>query len=104
MSIISATHWAKDPYEPGFFARETRTFGTLRAATMWAESVVPPIVTTNGTYWRDTARGEHVDFTRIERAKNRSNGRWWRARMSPAGSYDAPVRLVPSVGELGWTP
>lgn len=105
MSLISATHWARDAYEPGFYARETRVFGTKQAALAWAESVVPECITTSGCYWRDTARAEHVEFTDVRRGSQpNSHGRFWRTSYAPAGRYEAPVVLVPSVGELGWTP
>jgi hypothetical protein len=107
MALISATHWARDPYEPGLFARETRTFGTLTAARAWATTVVAPIVTTNDIYWRDVARGDHVEFTRTRRSRlsyGFTRGRMLRHTHAPAGRYDSPVHLVPSVGELGWTP
>lgn len=101
MATISATHWT--PSEAGGFeARETRTFGTTQAARLWAASVVPVTVTTTGCYWRDCARAGHVEFTRVAPKGNRSHGRFWRSRMSPAGRYDAPVSIVPSVGELGY--
>lgn len=104
MSLISATWYARCPDELGWYARETRSFGNERVARMWAAQVVPSVVTTRANYWRDTARGEWVEFTRIAPRGPRSHGRWWRARFSPAGYYYAPVALVPSVGELGVTP
>ena len=107
MSLISATHWVWSEYEPGFHAGETRVFGTLQAARMWAVSVVPDCVTTNDCYWRDTARGEHVDFTLLSRPRRPysfTRGRCLPRNVRPAGCYKARVIIVPSCGELGWAP
>jgi hypothetical protein len=48
-----------------------------------------------------------VEFTRTRRSRlsyGFTRGRMLRHTHAPAGRYDSPVHLVPSVGELGWTP
>jgi hypothetical protein len=107
MSLIIATHWARNPYERCLEARETRRFGNMTAAKAWAASVLPDIVTTNDCYWRDVGRGESVELT-IE-VPSRLPYSFTRGRQSSKnrqamGSVESKVVVVPSVGELGWTP
>lgn len=105
MSLISATWYARPADGPGWYARETRTFGTIGAARAWAATVVPPVVTTRSNYWRDMYRAEHVELTRVAPHPHRRKARFfWRPRRTHAGYYCAPVVLVPSVGELGVAP
>lgn len=107
MSIIIATHYVRSPYERCLEAGETRRFGTRAAAVAWARSVLPPIVTTNDCYWRDVGRGESVELS-TERPSRLgygfTRGRCRAKSTTPAGTVEARVVLVPSVGELGWTP
>jgi hypothetical protein len=107
MSLIIATHWARNPYEPCLDARETRRFGNMAAAKAWAASTLPDIVTTRDCYWRDVGRGESVELTievpsRLPYSFTR--GRCRAKNTQAMGSVESRVILVQSVGELGWTP
>ena len=88
-------------YQVEFFSRvaphtwevtETRRVGTLRAAELCAESMLRPhrVVTTQYNVGRDMGR---APFCRI-------------APMGKRGERDIEPEcvIVPSVGELGWTP
>jgi hypothetical protein len=106
MSLIIATHWARSPYERCLEVKETRQFGTRKAAEMWANSVLPPVVTTNDCYWRDIGMSGSVTLYPSSPRSMRNNPRrrsgFW-AR-NPPMTVEAEVVIVPSVGELGWTP
>ncbi len=98
MSIIIATHWVRNDYERCLQSGETRRFGTRRAAELWAASVIKPVVTTNDCYWRDVGRAESVGLEVIVPLSRRVNA------YERVGTIEAEVVIVPSVGELGWTP
>ena len=105
MSVIIATRWVRNPCERCLEAGETRRFGTRKAAEMWAASALPPVVTTNDCYWRDVGRAESVECTKRYRGKRPSNkGRFWRNSYMSLPTINAAIHIVPSVGELGWTP
>lgn len=107
MSTIIATHWIRSEYERCLVAGETRRFGTRRAAEMWARSVIEPVVTTNDCYWRDVGRASSVELTECRASKlgyGFTRGRCRNFTAVAAGTVEAEVIIVPSVGELGWTP
>ena len=91
MSLVRAIHIAPQVYagEPGETLEE-RTFGTRRAAELWAESVLGTIQVTRYNYHRDLQRAAEV---RLETRSGEYLG-----YVSPE-----PI-IVPSVGELGWSP
>lgn len=82
-----------DPYERGHRGTETRKVGSLRAAELLSESLLRsrPVVTTDGCYHRDVARGAWC-------------GTFAPGKHRPVQTIDAPVHIVPSVGDLGWSP
>lgn len=75
----------------GFNAKERRVCGSRRAAELCAESMLRPhrVVTTSACYHRDIGRAASVDI--------RQGGKCLLSVMPE-------VDIVPSVGELGWTP
>lgn len=86
---------------------QTRILPTLRAVELWAESLLSGvhITTTRDCYHRDVARAPSVTYQSVIR---------WRGMHSPAAELRETLRakgeilpsisIVPSVGELGWTP
>jgi hypothetical protein len=89
--LYVATHYTYSPVTgPG--VGETRTFGTRRTAELWAHSLLKrtPVVTTNDCYWRDLGRAPCVRMSRKDQVASET--------ILPE------VHVVPSVGELGWTP
>lgn len=93
MSLIRATHYVRDAYEPCFMVRDSRVFGSERAAELWAKSLLETTVTTRGCYHRDVARAPYVRIGTVD-----SNG-----YDEQLIRYIEPkVELVPSVGELGY--
>lgn len=93
--MYRASHYAGDR---GTQFIESRVFGTERAAELWAASILPTTVTTNDCYHRDVGRAPSVRLeTDIGRAADNLRGSFVRY-------IEAPVRIVPSVGELGWSP
>jgi hypothetical protein len=87
--VIKATLWARDKYEPAFNAIDTRRIGTERAVELWAASALAPIVTTRDCYHRDVASAPWIDLVRTD---------------GTTRTISPEVIIVPSVGELGWTP
>jgi hypothetical protein len=106
--LYQATHWTRSKFEPALEIKETRIFGTPRAAELWARSVLEPVVTTRDCYHRDVGRTDSVDVAPVIRFQcqsvyalraqmgYRQCGRKW--------TIEADVRIVPSVGELGIVP
>jgi hypothetical protein len=75
------------------------TVGTKRAAELLAEHLLREagrIYTTNDCYHRDLGRAGSV---RVRERKSRR----FLAQYDPS-DFDGLVHIVPSVGELGWTP
>jgi hypothetical protein len=91
--MIRATVYARSQYNPCFEAGESRTFGTERAAELWAASVLPPTVTTNDCYHRDVGRAPSVRLARVD-----GNGE----SKTLLRYVEAPVVIHRSVGELGY--
>jgi hypothetical protein len=91
--MYRATIYARSQYNPCFEAGESRIFGTQRAAELWAASVLPTTVTTCDCYHRDVARAPSVRLARLgENGESKILVRY----------IEAPVHVVPSVGELGY--
>lgn len=100
--LYQATHWARSKYEPALEIKESRIFGTRRAAELWARSVLEPVVTTRDCYHRDVGRADSVDVAPVVHFRN---------AIMPAKEYrqcgckwtiEPDVCIVPSVGELGY--
>jgi hypothetical protein len=74
---------------------DRRIVGGKRAGELCARHLLRShtVVTTNGCYHRDT---RHAAFVLVSEPG--------KPLTKPVASYDAPVDIVPSVGELGWTP
>lgn len=87
--ITTAKHYARSQYEPSHELVETRHFGTRDSALQWARHRLGTIQTTRDCYWRDVARGNWIDL--YEQGKQ-------------VQCVESRVEIVPSVGELGWTP
>lgn len=100
--LYQATHWARSKFEPSFEIKESRIFGTKRAAEMWAQSVLEPVVTTRDCYHRDVGRADSVDVAPVPPKSytlRQRCGVW--ARNRPV-TIQPEVCIVPSVGELGY--
>lgn len=99
--LYLATHYRRN--ERG----ETRKFGTERAAEQWARSILQPVVTTNDCYWRDMGRADDVRLSRSFRCDNQFSGNGEYSRVLTVEylrTIEPEAVIVPSVGELGWTP
>lgn len=112
--LYQATHWARSKSEPALEIKESRIFGTPRAAELWARSVLEPVVTTRDNYHRDVGRADSVDVIpvipfrvqyvglfaswthKFEAKEYRQCGRKW--------TVEPDVCIIPSCGELGWIP
>jgi hypothetical protein len=79
-------------YEPSHDLTDTRVVGTVRAAELCAEALLAPhrVHTTRDCYHRDVGRAAYVTVTDRDGIIRHM--------------ADAPVTIVPSVGELGYTP
>lgn len=102
--LYQATHWTRSKYESALQVNETRIFGSKRAAELWARSVLEPVVTTRGNYHRDIGRADSVDVSPLPPKAytlRQRCGVWARNRTV---TIEPEVHIVPSVGELGWTP
>ena len=75
----------------GYHAARTYRARTPGGALLAARVLLArePVITTRARYHEDTARGPFAQVTRGPRK---------------ATTIDAPVFVVPSVGEQGWTP
>lgn len=81
-------------YGEGHTGVETRTFGTLKHAEMWARRVLPEgVTTTRDRYWQDMARISWVDVHRIQKGVRST---------SCVAQFAPTMTIVPSVGELGY--
>lgn len=76
----------------GPFLKEERTVGSPKAARLYAEDALKahPIVTTNDCYWRDVGRSWSVSV--------------YDMRDKFIEEVLPEIRIVPSVGELGYSP
>lgn len=96
--LYEVTHYTYSP-STGPGVGRTEIVGTKRAAELLAEHLLTEdghIYTTNDCYWRDLGRVGSV------RVRERKSGRFL-AQYDPS-DFDGLVHIVPSVGELGYSP
>lgn len=101
--IYRVTLYAPDPYEPGWKFQRSWLVGTERAAELSALAALGTVFDSKHGYRVNRrafcAVGPTVAETpgfRIAGANRRTDGHLY--------DIDQPVIIVPSVGELGWTP
>lgn len=104
--LYQATHWARSKSEPALEIKESRIFGTRRAAELWAQSVLEPVVTTRGCYHRDVGRADSVDVHPVVHFQSEHMYRLGQPKeyrqCGPRYTIQPEVCIVPSVGELGY--
>lgn len=91
MRTVRIWIFTHDPAEGCFTASRKLRARTPAGATLFARAALASheVVTTRGCYHRDVGRGAYAALLRGARK---------------ATIIEAPVRIVPSVGELGVTP
>lgn len=101
-----AFHWTRSKFEPAFQVKETRIFGSKRAAELWARSVLEPVVTTRDNYHRDVGRADSVDVTPVVHFMSEHMYRLGLPKeyrqCGQKHTIEPDVHIVPSVGELGY--
>lgn len=91
--LLTVTLWRRDPASgPRSFAQAERfrCGRDLATARRTALQALPLVETTRYTYHRDTGRADYAEI----RTRDGDHIEW----------VNPEVRLVPSVGDLGWTP
>jgi hypothetical protein len=100
--LYSATHHTYSATN-GHDVGETRTFGSLKAARMWAASVLPPSVqVSDENYWSDLGRCSTVDITSsATKVVESYDGETYTVPDFRTTVYPR-IDVVPSVGQLGY--
>lgn len=93
------------PHTPDGHPYETRILPTLRAVELWAQSLLSGVhvTTTRDCYHRDVGRAPSVTYRQVTRFKG-AIGSVLAPCSGKRGEILPPITIVPSVGELGWTP
>jgi hypothetical protein len=84
------TLFTPDPHAPAWNAAQSDATRTLSGAERVADTMLEPHARAETSYSARANRGAYVN---IETAAGRV-----------VRTIEAPVRIVPSVGDLGWTP
>lgn len=90
--LYRVTIFRPSQYERGFEAAESWVCGNLKTAKMSALSKLPPAYE---TYY--SAKVSRLPFALVSR-----KGDEWPTK--PVAEVSTPIRYVPSVGDLGYTP
>lgn len=100
--LYSATHHVYSPTN-GHDCGETRTFGSLKAARMWAQSVLPQRhQVSDENYHRDMGRCSTVNITSNKtRIAYHYDGESYNRHIVRTTVYPR-IDIVPSVGQLGY--
>jgi hypothetical protein len=98
--MYEVTLWKRDPSAREHFMADRRIVGTLKAARLFAADRLEPVTTTRALFHDTIGRSDYVSVYNI-RGRDRTKradegGPVWVDTISPK------VRLVPSVGELGY--
>ncbi len=90
MKPIRIQLWNPHPTEPHAYVRgRSFTAGSWSKAVRKAEAAMPPVFATRYTYHRDMRRAGYAELTR---------------RTGQRQTVEPVCHIVPSVGELGWSP
>lgn len=106
MMYRATYHGPRNPY--GEWQTETRILPTLRAVELWAATKLQGVrvETTRDCYWRDVSNAPSVTYKSVIKYRSRlqptPNEMYHTYRWS--GEILPEIIIVPSVGELGWTP
>jgi hypothetical protein len=108
MSLYRVTYWLPSDARANGYEVRTETCGSEKAARLAAVTWLRryPTVTTNDCYHRDRSRGASVSVHRLAKKTLRAGSlkRAFWEREKQVADIIAPVYIVPSVGELGYTP
>lgn len=98
--LYQVIHWGPSKTDRVYDRVQSQVVGTKKAAKALAESWLPPVYET--LYSSRVTRLPYVQVYEVSGTERDREGR--RIRGKSIAVYDTPIRLVPSVGELGYTP
>jgi hypothetical protein len=97
--LYRVTLYTPDQYERCYNATTTQIVGTRRAAELAAKSILAPYASSETVYSARVTRKPYVTVEATFKI-----GRDLRASIGKVAEYEPAVHIVPSVGDLGWTP
>lgn len=100
--LYRATYYSARDQFTGATTFETRILPTLRAVELWAQIKLQGVhvTTTRDCYWRDISNAPSVTWYVLPKRSLT----FVTPEPTPKGEILPPISIVPSVGDLGWTP
>jgi hypothetical protein len=100
--LYSVTYWDKCTYEPGWYDTKRHIVGSKKEAEALANEWLG--VANESLYGSRVNRRPFVSVSKCVRLREKGSGVRWYQDFNKVCDIEQPVNIVPSVGDLGYTP
>lgn len=100
--LYRVSYWEPDPYAPGYNLVRSWIEGSRKTASVSIGDVLPPVF--ESSYGSRVNRRPFVQLSPVRRFRSWNMAKAELRECGPTETIEQPVIIVPSVGELGYTP